>query len=342
MLGCEMAAMPTDLQESAPAVAASATPTPSCPSACNAATPTPNQGDGREVINPPGVGLANHFVKYTGPNSYAPSSVREDSGRIGIGLGETPANNLFQVAGLINFHPTLWNTYLGTSAGAANTTGYGNTGTGYTALQYNSTGYYNTASGFDALIANSSGNNNTANGSSALSTNSSGNNNTANGSAALMNTISSDNTASGSGALAGISTGSNNTALGSNAGYDCVVLTTVSNSTFLGYKATSCVDGITNSTAIGNGAQVTASNQVVIGNEKVTETLLHGKTSVNGVAVCLVDGTGCPGTAPSAQPVWVSGAIVDGTDIACPPGTRGSTWRFGSSGGVMTMSIFCN
>ena len=249
-----------------------------------------------------------------------------------VGIGTTTPNNKIQVAGLINFHPTLWNTYLGTSAGAANTTGYGNTGTGYTALQYNSTGYYNTASGFDALIANSSGNNNTANGSSALSTNSSGNNNTANGSAALMNTISSDNTASGSGALAGISTGSNNTALGSNAGYDCVVHTTVSNSTFLGYKATSCVDGITNSTAIGNGAQVTASNQVVIGNSSVTQTLLNGNVGIGNTAPGSLLTLGTAGT--TAGVLTMAGATS--TAVTIQPAAAAGNWTMVLPGGAGT------
>jgi len=56
----------------------------------------------------------------------------------------------------------------------------------------------------------------------------------------------------------------------------------MSNSTFLGYGANSSVDGVTNSTAIGNGAQVTASNQVVIGNGSVTQTLLNGNVGISG------------------------------------------------------------
>jgi hypothetical protein len=54
----------------------------------------------------------------------------------------------------------------------------------------------------------------------------------------------------------------------------------MTNSTFIGYLANSSVDGITNSTAIGNGAQVTASNQVVIGNGSVTQTLLNGSVGI--------------------------------------------------------------
>jgi hypothetical protein len=54
----------------------------------------------------------------------------------------------------------------------------------------------------------------------------------------------------------------------------------MTNSTFLGYGANSSVDGITNSMALGNGAQVTASNQVVLGNSAVTKTLLNGNVGI--------------------------------------------------------------
>jgi len=66
---------------------------------------------------------------------------------------------------------------------------------------------------------------------------------------------------------------------------------------------------------------------MVLGNNQVKETLLHGATSVDGIAVCLANGTGCPNPAPIAQPVWVSGPMVDGGEIACPSGTHGSTWE---------------
>ena len=54
----------------------------------------------------------------------------------------------------------------------------------------------------------------------------------------------------------------------------------MSNSTFIGYQANSSVDGITNSTAIGNGAQVTASNQIVLGNSSVVSTIISGNVGI--------------------------------------------------------------
>ncbi len=67
------------------------------------------------------------------------------------------------------------------------------------------------------------------------------------------------------------------------AGYNnSVSLQTMSYSTFLGYGANSSIDGVTNSTAIGNGAQVTASNEVVIGNSSVTKTVLNGAIAIGG------------------------------------------------------------
>lgn len=50
-----------------------------------------------------------------------------------VGIGTDDPNSLFQVAGLINFDPTLFNTFLGESAGQANTTGSSNFFGGYQA-----------------------------------------------------------------------------------------------------------------------------------------------------------------------------------------------------------------
>ncbi len=98
------------------------------------------------------------------------------------------------------------------------------------------TGSANTAYGCTALTLNTTGSNNAADGYQALNNNTTGSNNTANGSFALYwNT-----------------TGNNNTALGYNTG------------PAMGGGA------FTNATVIGNGATMTASNQVRIGNNAVT------------------------------------------------------------------------
>jgi hypothetical protein len=70
---------------------------------------------------------------------------------------------------------------------------------------------------------------------------------------------------------------SHNAAFGDRAGYNgSVDLKNMTYCTFLGPDANSSVDGITNSTAVGGRAQVTKSDQMVLGNENVKETILRG------------------------------------------------------------------
>jgi trimeric autotransporter adhesin len=146
-----------------------------------------------------------------------------------------------------------YNTANGYLALYRNTTGYSNTANGYLALYRNTTGYSNTANGYYALLRNTAGHYNTANGISALRSNTTGHYNTANGYYALgLNTTGHSNTANGYYALLRNTTGRYNTAVGSNAG------------------PASGYSNLSNTTAIGNGAQVTLSNHVRIGNSSVT------------------------------------------------------------------------
>ena len=120
---------------------------------------------------------------------------------------------------------------------------------GADALRLNNTGIWNTAVGSGAGFQNSSGRYNTVVGAAALFDNASGNSNTAIGVNALLHNLNgSNNTVVGYSALAFDRSGSFNTAVGSN--------------TFL--------FSVTNSTVIGYGAQVEASNKVRIGNAAVT------------------------------------------------------------------------
>ena len=119
-------------------------------------------------------------------------------------------------------------------AGNTTMTGGDNTAAGYQALANNSTGVNNTASGVVALYHNTSGGNNTAHGYQSL----------------YYNTI-----------------GSNNVAVGYTAGDSTnAVSTTGSNNTFVGSNANPGTQAsLTNATAIGANAQVTASNAMVLG-----------------------------------------------------------------------------
>jgi len=165
-------------------------------------------------------------------------------------------------------------------------------------------GLYNLAVGIGALVSNTTGYQNSATGAYALFSDTSGYYNTADGYAALYQTNSGyENVGIGRYALGENTTGYQNTAVGKHAGYNgSLLLQTLNNSTFLGYGANSSVNAITNSMALGSTAQVTKSNQVVIGNTSVTETLLNGNVGIGTTGptayLHLKAGTATASTAP--------------------------------------------
>lgn len=171
----------------------------------------------------------------------------------------------------------VYNTANGFSALRSNTTGAANTANGVNTLLTNTTGYANTAIGVSALYLNTNGGDNTATGVQSLTSNTEGFNNTANGSNALFsNTTGFDNTAIGYGSLEGNTEGNYNTANG----FDALSHNHMgNNNTALGYSADVSVDGLTNATAIGNGAMVNASNTVQIGNSLVTDIYFGSSTA---------------------------------------------------------------
>jgi hypothetical protein len=202
----------------------------------------------------------------------------------------------------INTDDYYYNTAISSKALYSNTTGFTNTAEGDEALNYNTTGIANTADGVETLYYNTTGNHNTAVGVGALLYNATGNANTANGEETLFyNTTGSSNTAVGSYALSANESLSNLVAVGDSALYDlnggsghCTAVgseagwqnSSGSNNTYLGYHAGNTVTtgssntiigygadagaALTNTTALGNLATATASNQVRIGNNAVT------------------------------------------------------------------------
>lgn len=177
------------------------------------------------------------------------------------------------------------NVAVGSKALYTNLEGYHNTAIGYQSLVDNTSGYRNTASGSYALNANTTGNSNTATGYNSLLFNEGGIYNTATGGYALsLNVNGSYNAAVGYRASP-ISTGNWNTALGcyslanTNTGQANVAVgfqamqynTTGSNNTAIGTNAgpVSGAGTYSNSTAIGQTATYTASNQVRVGNTAV-------------------------------------------------------------------------
>jgi trimeric autotransporter adhesin len=186
-------------------------------------------------------------------------------------------------AGLLD--SSLGNTSWGDYAFNSNTSGNGNLATGYGALHSNTIGGGNVANGYEALYSNTSGANNIgvgylalysdtsgaeniAIGEQALYHNRTGNNNTATGTAALFaNTSGIENVADGVNALTNNTTGSDNVGIGKSTGSTNL---TGDHITLVGTGTDVSTDGYTNSTAIGNGAIVNASNKVRIGNSSVT------------------------------------------------------------------------
>jgi hypothetical protein len=158
-----------------------------------------------------------------------------------------------------------------------------NNAVGYFAMKKNTTGDANNAFGHQALEQNTTGVNNAAFGHSALQQNIVGVGNAAFGYAAGVNNKSDYNAAFGMGALGTNQNGSENAAFGSYAITNATgsKLTAVGakagesnstgiNNTYIGAYANTSTGTISNSTAIGYNAQVTASNQIQLGNANVT------------------------------------------------------------------------
>ncbi|MDB5187623.1 MAG: hypothetical protein JWO50_143, partial [Candidatus Kaiserbacteria bacterium] len=214
----------------------------------------------------------NGVINITSGNSY------DYNGLAVITASTTNYNYFFGPAGNLTMTGGV-NTGLGAGALLANTTGTWNTGVGGNALYSNTTGIRNTATGVIALYSNTTGQLNTANGAFSMLSNTTGGTNVAMGIASLQsNTTGSNNTAIGGGALINSVSGGDNTAVG--AGTAQTSFTTSASSTFIGAFSGSTLDGIVNSTAIGYGAIVTASNQIVIGSTSVSSTLLRGSVGI--------------------------------------------------------------
>jgi hypothetical protein len=189
---------------------------------------------------------------------------------IGRGKGNITTNLATGGKALISNTTGSFNTAIGQGALYLNTTGNSNTAVGESALIANTSGYGNTAIGVDALHANTTGNGNTATGIGTLSLNTTGYDNTANGYSTLgANTTGYNNNAIGAEALGSNTTGKDNTAIGI---YALYYNTTGSDNTAIGFYAglSTTNMGLYNTTAIGSGAYVTASNNIMLGNSSVT------------------------------------------------------------------------
>ena len=182
---------------------------------------------------------------------------------------------------LHNYGPSgSGNIFLGLQAGNFSTTGTSDTAVGYQALQKNISGSENTANGSQALAANLTGQSNTATGYAALAANNAGSSNTADGYQALtLNNTGGSNTAIGYSALNNNTMGSYNTAGGY---YALLNNGTGSYNTALGFLAgpDSSNPNLTNATALGANAVVSASNTLVLGSTSTVTQVGLGVSTV--------------------------------------------------------------
>jgi hypothetical protein len=171
-------------------------------------------------------------------------------GNVGIGMSTAPTSKL-DVNG--NVKASSFNSTIVNSVGsnvivgqgnvlASLTTGSNNVGVGQYTLNYLAAGSENLGMGYSAMY-NTRGSNNVGLGHNSLWTN---------------------------------NTGNNNTAIGHTSGYN----NTGSDNTFLGYNANSS-GGISNATAIGSGATVSASNTIQLGNTSTTSVNTSGGLTAN-------------------------------------------------------------
>ena len=206
---------------------------------------------------------------------------------------------------------------------------------GYNALANQLNGFYNSAGGYSSLGSLTSGTRNSAWGYQS----------------GVNITTSADCCAFGYLGLGQLTTGAGNVAFGSAAGYNgSVSLQTLSYCSFFGYGANSSVDGVTNSTAIGLNAQVTASNQIQLGNASVSAVNTSGKIGNTNaanpvqfaiptpVAVATVTATAIPGlTTTFRGTIEVYGSDGSYGRFALPIGSTTAILVYGSatvSGGI--------
>ena len=172
------------------------------------------------------------------------------------------------------------NTANGSMSLYSNSSGNSNTAYGYASLYSNTTGSSNIANGNQSLYFNTTGSNNTAIGNASLNSNTAGEDNTAIGFGTLYKNNGGYNTASGSRSLYSNTTGGSNTAVGYFTG---ITNTTGNQNTLIGYSADVSSNNLSNATALGNQAIVTASNTIQLGNSSVTDVKTSGTLTAGAV-----------------------------------------------------------
>ncbi len=232
--------------------------------------------------------------------------------RVGRGNGGSIFNTALGYSALANNTGDNGNVAVGYQGQVSGTTGNSNTSMGFAALTDNTTGSGNTAIGYQALQKNL-GNNNVAIGSNTMYLSQSSISNIAIGSSALeYSNGASENIALGVTTMQSSTSGSRNVVIGSASGS---TIRTESNNTLLGYHTDIASTGITNATAIGNGATVNASNTIQLGNSGITDVLTSGIITAAGFKGALAGNV--TGNASSATKLAdtknINGVAFDGS-----------------------------
>lgn len=245
------------------------------------------------------------------------------------------------------------NIAIGKQVSRSNTTGSQNVAVGHLALFANILGSQNTALGYQSLTAIATGSNNTAVGAGSMAVSTGSTANTAVGSGALSATTGSNNTGTGRNSLTANTTGASNVASGHSSllsnttgsqnvavGFEAGVTATPANAnvtggnnTYVGYRSgPGVVTQLTNSSAFGFRALVSASNSLALGgigadvvsvgigfaapNSRLqvsgaistpiaTKTVAYPVVSTDGTI--LVDATAAPVTITLPTPVGIDG-----------------------------------
>ena len=195
-----------------------------------------------------------------------------DSPYLGGPLDVSSAQNLGNGLEVLKSNNTgIANVAFGINNLYSNTSGTANTSMGYKGLYSNTIGQWNSSFGTYSLYSNTIGLANSAFGSLSLISNTEGQGNSAFGEWSLYNnTTGSDNTSLGVNSLSNNITGNSNTAIG---GFADVAS-----------------PNLTNATAIGYGATVSASNTIQLGNSHVTKVKTSGSITV-GAGTSSIEGS---------------------------------------------------
>ncbi len=268
-------------------------------------------------------------LRFRSANTFAGNIANTPTGLVSLGLNAGPANT------------GLSNTFVGGTAGVANTTGGSNTFVGQGAGAANTTTSNNTYVGTGAGQSNTTGQQNVYIGRLAGGNGISGSDNILIGNGAGIGNTANNNVMVGSFAGNGNSTGGGNTFLGGSAGS---ATTTGGQNTFVGTGAGSTNSTGTQNTLIGNGAAVNANNltnATAIGRSSrvdVNNGLVLG--SVNGINAATSTSLVGIGTTAPLDRLHVVGNIrmVDGNQalgrVLTSDANGTATWQTPSGAGT--------